>query len=480
MSKKKEIGYYIHLVVTIAIMALFYVIPPFGGLTDVGMRVIGATLGAVYGWCTFGLAIPSILAIVSMGLSGYCTVQTAFANAASDSNTLYVLMLCIFAGFFACSNVSKGLAMRIVSWKVANGKPWVLTVLLLLATFVVSLGTGGIPATFIMWTLLQGICDECEIERGNPWAAVTAFFITVIGQISFVWFPFSVTVTGMFGILKSMEASAELNYGGYFALSTLILAATFALFFVVMRFIVKPDVTKIKNYKPKPKEEMPAFNFKQKCALYSMAVLIIILFLPTILSGTGIAAALNKVGTTGIVALIIAAMLVIREDGKPVFTMKEIVYSGVSWDMMFMMAAAFALGAALQSADCGVTAAIGAVLSPLFVNLQPMVFFILFTAAMLLITACINNTVTAFIMLPIMISYAQQTDISLLVPMFASVISVCLAGFLMPSGSPAGALLYGNRELLNPKQVVTYSLLTMLIIFIVAVAAFPIACMLLG
>lgn len=68
---KYPVSKVIHSAITIFLMFLFgRVIPPFGGITEVGMNVLGVFLGVIYGYCTCEIAWPSILGFVAYGLSG--------------------------------------------------------------------------------------------------------------------------------------------------------------------------------------------------------------------------------------------------------------------------------------------------------------------------------------------------------------------------------------------------------------------------
>lgn len=77
--KRNNIKYYIHSLITVGLMIVFYFIPPISTITPVGMKVLGVFLGLIYGWCFVEMLWPSILGLVMLGLSGYCTVTEAFS-----------------------------------------------------------------------------------------------------------------------------------------------------------------------------------------------------------------------------------------------------------------------------------------------------------------------------------------------------------------------------------------------------------------
>ena len=58
------------------ILVLFFMfgfrfLPPFGGLNEISMQVIGVFVGVIYGWITLSIGWPSILGLVAFGLTDY-------------------------------------------------------------------------------------------------------------------------------------------------------------------------------------------------------------------------------------------------------------------------------------------------------------------------------------------------------------------------------------------------------------------------
>ena len=70
-ADKKHTLYYVHVVIFLLITFGFGFLPPFGQITEVGMKVLGAFLGAVYGWLFIALDWPSLIALLALGISGY-------------------------------------------------------------------------------------------------------------------------------------------------------------------------------------------------------------------------------------------------------------------------------------------------------------------------------------------------------------------------------------------------------------------------
>lgn len=62
-AKKKKDLYYVHVAIGLAIMAVFWVLPPMEPITPIGMKCVGAFLGMVYLWSAIEALWPSLLGL---------------------------------------------------------------------------------------------------------------------------------------------------------------------------------------------------------------------------------------------------------------------------------------------------------------------------------------------------------------------------------------------------------------------------------
>ena len=66
MEETKKVSL-IHSLVVLVLAFGFRFLPPFAGITELGMGVLGAFLGAIYGWVMIDLAWPSLLLLQQLG-----------------------------------------------------------------------------------------------------------------------------------------------------------------------------------------------------------------------------------------------------------------------------------------------------------------------------------------------------------------------------------------------------------------------------
>ncbi len=70
-ATNKNKVYYINVVIYLVILFGIGLIPPFGAITELGMKVLGVFIATIYGWMTLGLIWPSIFALVALGIADY-------------------------------------------------------------------------------------------------------------------------------------------------------------------------------------------------------------------------------------------------------------------------------------------------------------------------------------------------------------------------------------------------------------------------
>ena len=113
---KYPVSKVIHSAITIFLMFLFgRVIPPFGGITEVGMNVLGVFLGVIYGYCTCEIAWPSILGFVAYGLSGAVTMKEGIQ--AMMGQSVVFQSICAFLAAGALSEF--GFSKWFVRWSLS-------------------------------------------------------------------------------------------------------------------------------------------------------------------------------------------------------------------------------------------------------------------------------------------------------------------------------------------------------------------------
>ena len=100
MEKKRHFHLsYINYVITFFLMFFVRFLPPVGGLSPVGMKVIGVWIGVLYGWGTLSISWPSVLGVVALGLTGYKHIDDLLMEAFGSQTMVMIMAMLLLAAF---------------------------------------------------------------------------------------------------------------------------------------------------------------------------------------------------------------------------------------------------------------------------------------------------------------------------------------------------------------------------------------------
>ncbi|MBO4361098.1 MAG: hypothetical protein J5822_09505, partial [Eubacteriaceae bacterium] len=356
MNKK----YYINAAVVVLLMALFRFIPPFGAMTPFGMTVLGIFAGALYGWITCDMIWPSVLGLIMLGFTGYKNnVAEVFTTTISNPTVQLILWLLVFAALLTTTGISKQLVSRLVNSRLAKGRPWMLSFLICFAVWVCASFGAGFAAILLCWSLVYTISDQVGYTKQDKWPRMMVCAIPFFNALGAMALPFQGGVVAVFGYLNTASEGvyAGYNYLSYLIFSFIFCASVMAVYFLICRFVINPDMKPLSKGIDVDKAE--PFSTKQKIALWALGAMIVLTILPSCLPAGPAKAFLGKIGTTAIVLGLVAMVTVFRDsNGKPFFTFAELANGGILWPMLFMVATATTMGGALASADSGFTGTI--------------------------------------------------------------------------------------------------------------------------
>ncbi|MBO5365865.1 MAG: hypothetical protein J6A39_04475, partial [Peptococcaceae bacterium] len=166
--KTKNIKKYINIVIMFVLYFVVSALPPIGGITEYGMKILGTTIALLWGWIVVDMLWPSLLAFIFFHLAGYLTITEGIAAGIGNPTVLQNLILLAFAASLTQIGVSDFIAGWIISKKVFIGKPMLLVTVLMYLVMVLSLLGGGVAVIFLTWDLLIKICNANNAPtKGN-------------------------------------------------------------------------------------------------------------------------------------------------------------------------------------------------------------------------------------------------------------------------------------------------------------------------
>ncbi len=449
ISQRKDAkNFFIKLAGMLALIAIVWNIPPAGALTEVGIHTLACFLGVVYGLCFLKeYGVYNLLIVILMGFSGaYDSMTDAFI--ASFGNYTFVLMFSVmlFVGIISYTGLAKTLALKMINAKFAAGRPWILTLVILV--------TASILSTFIPCLVVIVVMSELIIEiyrglglKGNRWTLFILADVAVLAIMGQDIMPFQLGQVLYFGILSSYDARLALsNYSGQFIAVQMIFQVLMLLFCWGLTWLFcRSCVEKLRDYRPST-EKFP-LSPDQKIAFGILCGFVFLLLFPLVLpAGSALRNLLDKPTILGYAVLsAVIAMCIFKKDGTHFITFEHIIEGGVSWYMLLMLVSLGACVAPMTSKSTGIIQWLSDLLTPLCTGLSPFGAFAILVVFSVVATNLTDDIAVLYIVLPIMYVVCLATGLN---P--ASVMTVLVpaisVGIILPSGTPYIAFIYGKEE----------------------------------
>ncbi|MFR6290723.1 MAG: SLC13 family permease [Peptococcaceae bacterium] len=459
MSEKvagKNTAWYINSALVILITIGVGFLPPFGQVTPMGMKVLGVFLGVLYGWCTVSMLWPSVWGIVALGCTGFCTVEESFGMAFGNDIVLLVILSYMLAKYLEDSGLSSYIANWFISRKIGEGRPWVFTILIFAAAYVLGALLSSILCTvIIMWGIFYSVCEKVGIAKKSWYSAIVLFGIvltcTAVG-ILFSFKPMAALVIGL--VQKGVGAVVEVNFFKWFLFQLIWSLVLVAAYILVARFVFHPDVSALKEAgKTFAHLRNQKMDGNQKVAAVVLTIFLLIMFLPGILPATvpGMALLKNINVLGGISLCLIGLSILKKDDGVPIANVTKLLSEGVNWTLILLLAATMPLGDALESADVGIIATIVAWLTGIFGGLDSWLIGIAVVVLFGIATQFAHNLILIVVFTPVLAGMAASFGMSPLV-MGLLMAATCASAFLTPAASANAAIVFGNTEWVATKQ----------------------------
>ncbi|MDO4281484.1 MAG: anion permease [Peptococcaceae bacterium] len=470
-STKKD-HKYIHFIVTIAIMLLFRFIPPIGSITPYGMAIIGIFIGLIYGWSVDAdnLIWTSLLGLVMLGLTDYGTAGEALAAAFGNESVMLMLLAMFFIGMLQDSKLTQWMSNKLLGAKFADGKPWLLTALIVIAPALITIVVNQTLVALIMFVVYQSIFEQAGYKKGDLYPAMVLMGFMVICSVAFSLFPFRGWCLMTVGM--ATKAGIQLNMGGWMISEFVTLIVTCIGWMLVMFITPGCKVDKLKNIDiTQFQSESEPLTKRQKAVLFILLANIIGCIVLSFAGGQeGFRLYFSKVGVYGWVIFMIALSMIWKVDGKPVLD-KKTAPSYFYWDLILVVAAAMVVAGQITSETSGITPMVGKIMAPLF-GLSDYMFLLALGVITFILTNVANNVAVTVTMMTIALTMAQQAQFNLQVALM--VITVYgVIGLLTPAGSVNGAMIHAHNFTTTKSAYIAGAIMLIFLTAIMALVLIP-------
>ena len=461
--------YYIHSAIAIAIMVLFWHLPAPYPLTPGGMIVVGALLGAIYGWYHGNLIWVSLFALINIGISDVATVGGLLASLFGNTNVIFLIFFFTFVGYLNLIGFPQIIAQKILSSKLTKGRPWVLVLCLMLS--------GMIPASLMSVTamlvltlaLINNLCDELGMEKNDKFRVTMVVAATAAVGMSFTIFPFMVSSVTMIGIWHGLGLPySYFPFIPYMAFILVVKGSTLLGIVAVLRFIIRPDVSKLKSYVYPG--ETPKFSEDQRFALMLIGLLFLLFMAPTILpTGTPVHAFFAQFGMQVVIAIVVMIGTFVRnKEGKPRLDLPAAATKQLApmFPVIIMVGTTLVLSDLIGRAELGFADFISFHVAPMLDVGSATAFTVVVLLITFVLTSALPIPLLRGLLPPIL--FPLLTTYGFPVMPFIMVWSfILMAGNWLPSSGAIAAIMHGD---VGTKNALKYMPLFMAVFLVVALA----------
>ncbi len=470
-TKQNNMKYWIHTIIGLILMFGIQHIPPVAPITEIGMQIGGIFIGAIYLWSTVGTFWPSLIGIIALAFTDYADMNVMFGAFTGFLPLIMLFSMILFGAVGDC-----GLTHYIARWfltrKVINGRPSVFNFFIMLASFFVSGFIDPLMALLVLWPSLYVILDEVGYTAKDAYSKiliVATFLAVVLGQCTMPFFG------GQLVILGAFEAATGIptNYGAYILFNILTSLVIIIATVLLIKFVLRPDMKKMASITIEQinKNPLPPMNLQQK--IYAIAGLSIVVFAltPSILpADLAIVNWMNRLNLVGFTMLVIAILVIIQVDGKPVLDPVHICKEYVMWDLYLLVVLAVFLSNCLLDDATGIKPFLIQLMTPIFEGRGTMFFMIFMIVFGALITNVANNAVSGAVLMQIIAALAPSLGITNPAPLAMTVTMAMFLALLTPAASPYAAVLHANKEWVSMGDICKYGIIFMILSTILYIA----------
>lgn len=441
---KKDKMYYIHSAIGLALMFLFGFLPPFGPVTELGMKFLGIFLGLIYLWSFVDMGWPILASFAALVALDCMPISQIYTSAFSNQ----IVLMCLFTMLVIMPLAETGIFDYVANWLLKQpflkGHPWRLTIGLIALVYIGCICHGGMAILFMVYALTYKVCDMCDMEHSHPWAGAIIMGATVSFVIGGAAMPFSGLALFMMGIFVPVQGFQWpfVEYIIFMFLMEIVIMG----FFILSIKLLRVDMSKLKNADVSSSlTELPPISKYQKQAASMLAIFILCLIIAGIapnLPANPITGVFAKLGLVGISWLFMCFMIIWRIKSKAAFTLNDMAVR-VPWDSILIICIGMSFGPAITSDATGIGALLYQITSPIFAGHGEFAFTLIVCLVTLILTNFFNNTVVAMLMVSVIASYAPSMNLNI-VTLAAVMLVASQMAMLLPGASYYAGLAHGQ------------------------------------
>lgn len=456
MDKSKLIT----IIACLAVIAIFWFLPPVAPMTAIGNKVMGVFIGTVLMLSLVDTVWPVFLSVILLSRTGVAPLNAIISNSFGNWVIYFILMSFMMTHALSESGFINRVVAKFMSMKFVTKTPWIFTFSIGMLGMLLAAFMDQVPAA----AFILAFCNTIYKEMGYTYkdmfphiANIVAIFGVNIGGAST---PIShpLAMVGL-GVYESVTKQS-ISLFSYLVFGVPTGIVIFALMCILIRIFAKPDFGRFKDFNIQNiLAEQKPMDLKEKTTVAIFFFTVIMWMVPGILSmtmpGAAFVKALNTYGITFWAIFAVVLMSVININGEPILNAAKVANKNINWAILIFVSIGIYLGGAVSDKSTGVSEFITTNVIPLTEGISPIMIVMLFGFVTCLLTNFASNVTSITIMTGVAVTLAlggttlNPTAIALVCTFAGS------CAFTFPSGFATVAMLHGN-EYSGKSQIYKY------------------------
>lgn len=465
--------------IALALYLIFqFILPVSEPLTKSGMGVIGVFFATIYLWTFVGIGWPSILGIAFMATTNVVTSGVIFQQSFGNGMVPFLIFCFLFSYAMGETGLSRRMALWFITRKFVKGKPWLIMTVFFFSVSIVSLFVTSSAVAAMFLAIAEQMFENTGYKEGDDLPEATVSSIAWLAQAGQGMTPMSHAVTLMVIGLIASTLGVEVSVLRFTAIGLTFGVVFFVLFIIVFRFVLRPNVEKMRDLDIEYlKSTVPPMNKREKAVTVAFIFLIITWICPDILKAipatNAIGVFISSMGSYIPMVFVVGILAAVKIDRVPVINLTE-ASKKLNWNSVYMMATLMLLAHVISHENSGVTAFLTLKAGALMGGLSPLLFVAIGILWVLVQTNFMSNTVSGVmfsVIVPIGLTIAGVNPVAL---------GICIAaaanfGLATPAACPVVGMVAGTPWV-RPKYLLTYGWAVSAIAFIsLFCVAYPMA-----
>ena len=480
MERKKS--QYIVMAICLFVMFGSRFFPEVPGLNHVGISTLCIFISTMMLLIFVDVTWPLLICIVAYAVSDVYTLSRAIEMSLGHNLFTFVVLNTMMLSVLRDCGLLNRIAVWLITRPFARKNAWRFLLGLFLGEIVLGYFMSCTASMVLFIGLTEQIFRTLKIEKGSRMARLILmsemFFCGITYGASPIGHPLGIMSIGIF------ESLQQINYVQFMIVGLLVILLTFILVPLILRFVLRVDVSPIEEFDVDSlKEGIGPVTKAEKISLVIFLVVVILWVIPGVIQDSlpQVYAVLNGLSSCFPPMLGVLAMCIIPVNGKPMMNFAARLKTDASWNAAYPVAIAMINSTALTNPEAGITEYIASVLGPHFNSMAALVFVVIICLVCALLTNFSSPTVAIMLTGTIAFTLMSSGVISgVSAGVLTILLSICASLSFATPCSTYAALVAGSGWVDRRTQFLFGSGMALTLCLITALIAYPFGLIIIG